>query len=208
MNAETLHIRAIIFDVGGVLIRTEDRTQRARLEASLGLKQGAADAIVFNDEMGQRAQRGEITSAILWAWVGQQMGLDAQGLDAFRRDFWAGDQLDLALVDFVRVLRGRYQTAIISNAMDDLNEIVTLRYPMADAFDLIVGSAYEGIMKPDARIFERTLMRLERAPHEAVFIDDFAHNVEGARAVGMHAIHYQPNLDLVAALAELGVKAV
>lgn len=89
--------------------------------------------------------------------------------------------------------------------MDDLNEVVTSRYPMADAFDLIVGSAYEGIMKPDARIFERTLVRLGRQPAEAIFVDDFMHNVEGARAVGMHAIHYTPDLDLAAALAEFGV---
>jgi FMN phosphatase YigB (HAD superfamily) len=46
---------------------------------------------------------------------------------------------------------------------------------------------------------------LGREPAEAVFIDDFAHNIEGARAVGMAAIHYQPGIDLVAELAALGV---
>jgi HAD superfamily hydrolase (TIGR01509 family) len=76
---------------------------------------------------------------------------------------------------------------------------------MADAFDLIVGSAYERVMKPDPAIFLRTLERLGRAPHEAVFIDDFAHNIEGARGVGMAAIHYTPGMDLAAALASLGV---
>jgi HAD superfamily hydrolase (TIGR01509 family) len=77
---------------------------------------------------------------------------------------------------------------------------------LADAFDLIVGSAYQKVMKPAPEIFLWTLTQLGRQPHEAVFIDDFAANVAGARAVGMAAIHYQPALDLAAALAALGVQ--
>jgi HAD superfamily hydrolase (TIGR01509 family) len=108
-------------------------------------------------------------------------------------------------VALIRSLRPRYQTALLSNFMDELHEVVTVRYPMADAFDLIVGSCYEGIMKPEAAIYERILNRLGRQPAEAVFIDDAPHNVAGARAVGMHAIHYTPGLDVAKALAALGV---
>ena len=61
-------------------------------------------------------------------------------------------------------------------------------------------------MKPEPGIFELALERLERRPEEAVFIDDFAQNVEGARTVGMQAIHYQPGMDIPAALRELGIE--
>ncbi|MCC6169674.1 MAG: HAD family phosphatase [Caldilineaceae bacterium] len=199
-------IQAVIFDVGGVLIRTEDRTPRAALEARWGLAPSASEQLVFNGPMGLQAQRGAISAQALWAWLQAELNLDDQGLADFRQAFFAGDRLDMALVAYIRRLRPRYQTAIISNAMDDLLEVVTYRYPMADAFDLIVGSAQTQVMKPDPAIFHYTLERLGRAPHEAVFIDDFAHNVEGARAVGMAAIHYTPGLDLAAALARLGVR--
>ena len=198
-------IRALIFDVGGVLVRTEDAAPRRRAEQRFGLGPGRAEFLVFNSDMGRQAQHGQITAAELWAWVQVQLGVDDATLAAFRTDFFGGDRLNAADVELIRRLRGPYQTAIISNAMDDLTEVVTTRYPMADAFDLIVGSAYEGIMKPDARIFQRTLARLGRQPDEAIFVDDFMHNVEGARAVGMHAVHYTPDLDLAAALAEFGV---
>ena len=200
-------IKAVIFDVGGVLIRTESREPRTNLEARLGLAPGASEQLVFNGPKGIDAQSGVITSQALWAWVQAELGLDEAGLTAFRTEFYGGDRLDTELVDFVRRLRGRYQTAIISNAMDDLLDMVTLHYPMADAFGLIVGSAYQKVMKPAPEIFEWTLAQLGREPHEAVFIDDFAHNIAGARAVGMAAIHYQPGVDLVAALAALGVTA-
>jgi putative hydrolase of the HAD superfamily len=202
-------IKAVIFDVGGVIVRTEDRTPRARLEQRLGLPAGAADALVFNSEMGQRAQLGMISSADLWAWVQQHLNLTDEGLRDFRRDFWAGDRIDGDLVRFIRSLRPKYQTAIISNAMDNLNEVIAAIDPAGDAFDLVVGSAYEKVMKPDAVIFERALARLgleePLCAAEAVFIDDFAHNIRGARAVGMHGLLYRADRDLPAQLAHLGV---
>lgn len=199
-------IKAVIFDMGGVLVRTADPAPRAEAEQRLGLDAGQAEWLVMNSPAGRQAQHGAITTEELWRWVQQELALDDGALATFRHDFWAGDQLDTALVDLIRALRPRYQTALLSNFMDELREIVTVRYPMADAFDLIVGSCYEGIMKPEAAIFERILERLGRQPDEAIFIDDFAHNVAGAQAVGMHAIHYTPGLDVAAALQAYGVQ--
>ncbi len=199
-------IKAIIFDVGGVLVRTADRSQRNALEQRLGLKPGESEMIVFNGEMGLKAQQGAITNAALWQWIQQHLHLTDEEFLAFRQDFWGGDQLDIELIALIRKLKTCYQTAIISNATDNLNETLTVNYPIADAFDLIVGSAYEKVMKPDRIIFERTLARLGRQPAEAVFIDDFAHNIEGARAAGLHAIHFTPQIDLPAALTALGIE--
>lgn len=199
-------IQAIIFDVGGVLVRTMNRNGRNRLEQRLGLPPGGSESLFFNSDMGTRAQMGEISVEALWRWVQEELSLSDDELAAFQQDFWDGDRLDEEMVTLVRRLQAGYQTAIISNAQSNLLDFVTNQFPMADAFDLIVGSAYEGIMKPNAAIFERTLARLGRKPAEAVFIDDFAHNIVGAKAVGMHAIHYQPGVDLAAELAKLGVK--
>lgn len=200
-------IRAIIFDVGGVLIRTEDHTPRRRLEERLGLKMGEAEHIVYNSAAGLQAQLGEISAAQHWRQIQTRFGLSESGLAEFRRDFWGGDRLDMSLVAYVRRLRPRYRTAVISNAMDDLTDQLTAKYAIADAFDLIVGSAYEGIMKPDPAIYRRALSRLDCLPNEAVFIDDTLRNVDGARAVGLLAVHYTPGLDVPAALATLGVVA-
>ena len=200
-------IRVVIFDVGGVLVRTEDQhASRLALEARLGLPPGGSEQLVFNGPMGLAAQRGEITTAALWAWIAAELQLDEAGLRRFHEAFWAGDRLDNGLVDFVRSLRPAYRTAIISNWRDDLRQALTEAFPMADAFDLIVCSAEEKIMKPDAAIFERALARLGCRAEETVFIDDFRHNVEAARGVGMQAIHFYPGLDLPGALAELGIE--
>jgi epoxide hydrolase-like predicted phosphatase len=198
-------IKAIIFDVGGVIIRTEEPMPRATLEVRYGLAPGEAEQIVLNSEMGHKAQRGEITSAQLWAWVQERFRLTDQDLHHFEAAFWGGDRIDHALVRWIRSMRPRYQTAIISNAMDNLHATVACLDPTGDAFDLVVGSAYERVMKPAPAIFERTLARLGRQADEAVFIDDFAHNIAGAQVVGMKGILFQPGVDLPAALYALGV---
>jgi len=199
-------IRAVIFDVGGVLVRTFDQGGRRVWEERLGLSPGEAEAIVLNSEMGHRAQRGEITTAELWAWAGQRLGLDEAELTTFRADFWRGDGVDPTLRDLIRRLHHNHETAIISNATDALLESLE-SYGLLEEFDLVVCSSHEGIPKPDPAIYEITLARLGRAAEECVFIDDAPVNVAAAEAVGIHAIRFTPALDLEAALAAMGVRA-
>jgi epoxide hydrolase-like predicted phosphatase len=196
-------IKAIIFDVGGVLIRTEDHVYRRRWEEKLGLQTGEAEEIVFNSVTGQKAQRGEISDEALWTWIGDRLKLGRR-LDAFKNDFWAGDVLDEELIAFIRSLKPAYQTAVISNATDGLHDSLA-ELGIEDAFDVIIGSASEQIMKPDPAIYQRALDALGRRAEETVFIDDFQRNVDGARALGMKAILYRPGMNIEMELNNLGV---
>jgi epoxide hydrolase-like predicted phosphatase len=199
-------IKAVIFDVGGVLIRTESHKSRRLWERKLGLADWESEQLVFNSEMGQKAQLGEVTYTDLWLWLGERLQLDAKTLAAFHDGFWAGDVLDVTMVELIRRLKeAGWQTAVISNYSDILRPTLTDTYTIADAFDLIVISCEEKVMKPDAAIYERTLARLGRQPEEAVFIDDFAHNIEAAHQLGMAAIHFKPTTNLADELAKLGV---
>jgi epoxide hydrolase-like predicted phosphatase len=198
-------IQALIFDVGGVLLRTEDRTPRQQWEARLGLAPRGAEALVFNSEMGQKAQRGEVSEPMLWQWIGHQLELSWQETAAFRTGFWAGDVMDRQLITLIRQLKVNYQTAVISNYADNLREELTHQFCIADAFDKIIISSEEKIMKPDPEIFHRALAKLGRSPEEAIFIDDFKHNVQAAKDIGLAAIHFQPKIDLAKALKQFGV---
>lgn len=200
-------IKAVVFDVGGVLIRTHDHAPRRRWEAKLGLRDWESEEIVFSSDIGTAAQMGSLTEEQLWREIGRRLELDEERLAEFRSAFWSGDVLDADLVDLIRQLRTRYQTAIISNATDGLRRTLNEKHRIADAFDLIVCSAEEGIMKPDLDIYRLTLQRLDRKPEEAVFIDDSRENVSAARQLGMHAIHYRDGLDVKGALAQMGIVA-
>ncbi len=89
-------IKAVIFDVGGVLLRTTDHSHRRQWEKRLDLGDRESEEIVFNSVMGQKAQKGEISDEELWSWVGRHLNLGNE-LDAFRSGFWAGDVLDISI---------------------------------------------------------------------------------------------------------------
>jgi putative hydrolase of the HAD superfamily len=199
-------IKALLFDFGGVLVRTEDWSPRQRWEKRLGLAERALDAAVFNSEVARRASRGEGTVEEVWADVARAFNLEAAQLEECRRDFWSGDRLDTELVALIQALRPKYKTAILSNAWSDARENFTRLFGLDQAFDQMIISAEEGITKPDPRAYRRAAERLGVRPEESVFVDDFIENVEGARAVGMQAIHYRPGLEVAGELRRLGVE--
>jgi epoxide hydrolase-like predicted phosphatase len=200
-------IRAVIWDIGGVLVRTEDPEPRRRQAERLGWTREELETLVFGSEMGQKAQWGTISAQELLEFACREVNLPVAEARSFEREFFAGDRLDVELVNYIRSLRSRYCTGIISNAWDDVREMIVERWKMADAFDQIVLSAEVKICKPDQRIYQIALESLQVLPEEAVFIDDFQRNIEGAQAVGMHAIRFltaeQIRTDLDAFLSEV-----
>ena len=63
-----------------------------------------------------------------------------------------------------------------------------------------------GARKPFREYFQQVLQALDCAPDQAVFVDDLIENVQGARNVGMHGIHYTSNADLFERLAALDIR--
>ena len=78
---------------------------------------------------------------------------------------------------------------------------------VADAFDVIVVSGVEGVIKPDPQIYLRTLERLGVAPQEAAFIDDMRVNVDAAQSLGMHAFRFRGPRPLSVWLEGLGISS-
>lgn len=184
-------IKAIFFDVGGVLVRTFDRQPRTRLAERLGSSYAGLEAWVWEGERGTLAQEGVVHEEDQWRFVCRQLGLPEEQWQEFKAEFFAGDQVDTALVDAIRGMRRRgFRTGVISNAMDGLRQYLVSEVGIADAFDTLTVSAEVGVKKPAQRIFQVALQSLGVQPEEAVFLDDFAVNVTAARALGMQAIHF------------------
>lgn len=196
-------IQAVIWDFGGVILRTEDHSGRIQWEARLGLDPGGLSRLVFAGEMGWQAALGRATSDEVWAWTTEKLGLPVQDRRILERDFWSGDRLDHDLVEFIRGLRQGRKTGLISNAWPDLRREIEGEWHIADAFDDIVISAEVGMVKPDPRIYRLSLKNLGVDPSASVFIDDSEENVTGARAVGMQAIQFTNPAQAIATLRSM-----
>jgi len=180
---------AVLFDVGGVLLRTEDPGPRRALERRFGLPAGAFEQLVFNSPISQAASVGQATSQQVWEHVRQQLGLSPASLEQVQREFWAGDRWNKTLIRFAKSLRPSYQTAVLSNAWPDARESFA---PLlaSEAFQTILISAEEGLMKPDPRFFQLALGRLCTPAEETVLVDDLPVNLQSARGLGMGAVQF------------------
>jgi HAD superfamily hydrolase (TIGR01509 family) len=201
-----MNIKALIFDVGGVLLRTEDLAPRQKWATRLNVAGPwqLADA-VFESVAAVSATSGQATEAAVWAEAQNRFNLNDADLAEFRQDFFAGDRFDERLLDWITIRRTRYHTAILSNAWDNARTFLTSQPKIVAAFDLLVISAEEKAAKPNVTIYQRTLERLGVSPSESIFVDDNAANIAAARQLGLNVIRYRVGLDIVGALARLGV---
>jgi epoxide hydrolase-like predicted phosphatase len=186
-----MSIRAVVFDFGGVLVRTEDATKRREWEGRLGLPARELDRLVFASELSDRSMVGKATQADIWRHIASRFGLDDETLLQLRRDFWSGDRLDDDLVRLLRVLRRDYRTAVLSNAWPGARRMFIEHFGLGEVVDQFIISSEEGIAKPDARIYRIAAQRLAVQPSEAVFVDDLVENIDGAQAVGMPGILFR-----------------
>jgi epoxide hydrolase-like predicted phosphatase len=200
----TQAIRALIFDFGGVLVRTESQEPREQLAEKLGLSRQSLEEIVFDSSESLLLQLGRISYDERWQQTGQTLGLDSPDeLRAFRRDFFSGDALDTELVTHIRRARRHYKTALLSNASASLAKLIRSQFQITDCFDEIVISGLVGVMKPDPEIYRLVLNGLRIAPHEAIFVDDMKENVRAAADMGIHAIQFRTREELLTAIGRL-----
>lgn len=188
----TQNIRAVIWDMGGVIIRGSDGgVSRERLARRLGMERAALEDIVFNSEPSRLSLLGKITEAAAWENVGDLIGLHGEKLTQARKEFFSGNQLDSELVAWIDSLRPRYKTGLLSNAWAGTRQSLGARFAFLHVFDVSVFSDEVGMVKPAPAFYRWILERLDVLPEESVFIDDKLTNIEAARALRMSGIHFQ-----------------
>ena len=185
-----MSIKAVFFDLGGVIVRTEFQAPRQQLADRLGIDYDDLYDLVFNGDTSLRASTGEISSEDHWTSVIKRLRRPASELVTIREEFFAGDIVDRTLIEYIRSLRGKYKTGVISNAWGDLRDFI-VREKFDDAFDKLIISAEVGAMKPEPKIFQIALEQFDVSPGEAVFVDDVLANIEGCEKVGMKGIHFK-----------------
>jgi putative hydrolase of the HAD superfamily len=190
-------IEAVLWDFGGVFTPSPFTATRAYAD-ELGIPNDELLDVVFgpyhldNDHPWHRLERGEGTLADAMAAAiaeAERRGFafDARAFFGTMRD----DGVDRTIVvDKVRELKAAgVRNGIITNNAKEFSEGWRAMLPVDDLFDLVVDSCQVGMRKPNPAIYRLALERMGGvAPEAAVFLDDFAPNVDAARAVGLHGV--------------------
>jgi putative hydrolase of the HAD superfamily len=196
-------LHAVVFDIGGVLELTPSTGYRERWEKSLGLEPGELDERMYDVWRG--GTLGTLTVEQVDEALERELGMSRHDVERFMADFWA-DYLgtpNIELIEYFRDLRSRVRTGILSNSFVGARERERERYGFEDMTDVVVYSHESGTAKPDPAIYRLVCDRLDVDPHDAVFVDDREGALDGARAIGMNAVLFRDNAQLISELEAL-----
>lgn len=122
-------------------------------------------------------------------------------LDGFGERYFRHLEPNERLIDYMRGLGERgYKLAICTNNVREWEARWRAMLPVDEIFPVVVDSAFVGSRKPERKIYEITLERLGTRPEATLFIDDVEINCQGARELGMQAIHFRSTEQAIEAI--------
>ncbi|XP_054519560.1 acyl-CoA dehydrogenase family member 10 isoform X6 [Pan troglodytes] len=188
--------RAVIFDMGGVLIPSPGRVA-AEWEVQNRIPSGTIlKALMEGGENGpwMRFMRAEITAEGFLREFGrlcsEMLKTTSVPVDSFFSLLTServAKQFPVMTEAITQIRAKGLQTAVLSNNFYLPNQKSFLPLDRKQ-FDVIVESCMEGICKPDPRIYKLCLERLGLQPSESIFLDDLGPNLKEAARLGIHTI--------------------
>jgi putative hydrolase of the HAD superfamily len=193
------NIKAILFDLDNTIL---DRTSTFNNFTNsflktyfdhLELKQEIFDRIIYLDQDGYKDKQ-ELFSELIEELPWKEKPLKTELLDFYSSEYVKNAVLMEHAREIVQHLRKKYKTGLITNGKTLIQYGKIDQLEIRSDFDLIIVSEEAGIKKPDPRIFELALRRLELNPEQCIYIGDHPVNdIEGAAKIGMNTIWMKVN---------------
>ncbi|XP_038431034.1 acyl-CoA dehydrogenase family member 10 isoform X1 [Canis lupus familiaris] len=187
--------KAVIFDMGGVLIPSPGRVA-AEWELQNHILPGTIQkAWILGGENGPwiKFMRGAITTEDFLQEFGRlcsEISKTSVPVGSFL-SLLTSEQVAKqfpVMTDAITQIRAKgLRTAVLSNNFYLPNGKSFLPLDRKQ-FDVVVESCLEGVCKPDPRIYRLCLERLGLQPSESIFLDDLGPNLKAAASLGIHTI--------------------
>jgi len=200
-------IRAIVSDFGGVLttpliqsfMAFQDETGIST--ETLGKAMGAATEANGENPLFEM-ERGEITEVAfldrLTDALEPLLGHRPE-MHRFKEIYFEALEPNPPMIELMRELKAAgHQMAMLTNNVREWEPLWRSMLPVDEIFETVVDSGFVGCRKPESRIYELTLERLDHPAGSCLFVDDVLVNVEGARRAGLQAVHFQDNEQAIA----------
>lgn len=200
-------IRAVLFDFGLVLSGPPDPLSWQRIQAILQ----TTDAALHESYWRHRHDYdlGVLTGTDFWRTVAAELNhpLTRDELtELLATDVILWTQPNQPMIDWALALQNaNIATGILSNMGDAMETGILERCAWMAGFPHHTFSHRLRIAKPDERIYQHALSGVGQPAHATLFIDDRIENIQAARALGMHAIHYPTHDALLHALEEINI---
>jgi glucose-1-phosphatase len=198
-------LRAVIFDIGRVLVKLD--VARAVADLSNGLSLGPDElwSVIQTDPRWADWQEGRMSPHDWHLHITKRLGSSlkfAEFRDAWNRTL---DPKPIQSDDLFAALARTKRLALLSNTDPIHVAHLEANYSFFQFFPVAarIYSCTVKASKPSPVIFQAALKAVKANAPEAVFIDDILEYVQAAQALGMRGIHYQDPPQLCAGLRAL-----
>ncbi len=145
---------------------------------------------------------GRVSEAAFMARLGEVIAADIGhpvAMDAFSEHYFRHLHTNHEMLELIGSVRARgLRTALLTNNVREWEPRWKAMLPVEDLFELVVDSAFVGMRKPDPEIFLLTCRRLDLPPSACLFIDDFPHNCDAARELGIRSVCFVDTAQTIA----------
>jgi epoxide hydrolase-like predicted phosphatase len=197
-------IKAIIFDWGGVLIDNPTDNLMKYCAESLEV-----DVKRFKNAFSKYEsvfQKGKISENKLWDKICSELNLKKPS----SKSLWKNAVKNIfkdkkQIYNLILLLKKRgYLIGFLSNTEMPAREYF-LENGYEKYFDATIFSCIEKTVKPEEKIYNLTLKRLNVKANESVFIDDKLDYIDGAKKVGMNGIVFKTPKQLIKELSSFSI---
>jgi HAD superfamily hydrolase (TIGR01509 family) len=199
------NIRAIIFDIGRVLVRLDLAGAMRGLGASVSLSPEETWTAIEHDPRWRDWQEGRMSPRDWQLHICRRLGVELtfeQFSEVWSRVLDPNPLIDSSLLEY---LSKRYRLAVLSNT-DPLHVAeLERRFDFFRFFPRRIYSCTVGATKPSPLIFREALRACKVTADSALYIDDIPAYVEAARQLGMTGIVFRSPEQLTADLENRGL---
>lgn len=198
-------IKTIIFDIGGVIVRTNFEAIYSNFAKRVGLP--PKFVIDYHTTKVEGLLLGKITPDQFWKDMrdaGAKSDLDLQVI--WVEEGIKNREINDELLGITKKLRRNYSVGVLTN-LTPVRLLLDEKMNLYSHFDYAILSCKEHLKKPDPAFYQLSLRAASAKPEEAVFVDDKEKCTVGAEQVGMKSIlyAYPDNAKLLENLKQFGV---
>ncbi len=197
---------ALLFDLGRVVINVDFGKALSCWAAHAGCAASDLAARFAPDESYRHHETGRLSDAEYFECLRSTLGIaisDAQFLEGWNAIF-AGEMPEIANL-LARAGRHLPLYAFSNTNRPHVEYFSTAYADVLGHFREVFLSSTIGLRKPDAAAYDHVVKAIGAPASRIVFFDDIVENVEGARSVGIHAVHVRSSADIAEALDALGI---
>jgi putative hydrolase of the HAD superfamily len=199
-------IKAIIFDIGGVVINDDFLSYAERFEEKAGMSKEQIYRSVIGSPEWRLYFKGKIFGEEVWKAIKSKY-LPPDVAEEIRKT-WKGILVPIpGTIELIKKLKPGYKIYAISNVDKDTSAYAIRKYgKIYKLFDDYVFSFQAGMAKPDKEIYRYALRKFGLKPEECIYTDNQPENIPPAQELGIKAIKFQGIEKLEQQLKEFGVK--